>query len=186
MFKLVKKKLLLVGLILVASLAFLVSGCSSGGEKDAGNVEDTENENGQVSELMVDNYLVNDSQGGISIDAVWSTPELYEATGNGQLIEEYELDDYHVFELMLTAHSGDLREHDYLETSVLLIDDAEIKAVKADFISNDSHHPAILIKFPKQDEGGNDYLTSASKSVEFLLKDLEGVAERKFKWELPF
>ena len=50
---------------------------------------------------MIAFYDRTDDQNGVIVDAVWSTPESYVATGNNNLVADYQLLDYHVFDLGL-------------------------------------------------------------------------------------
>ena len=149
--------------------------------------EDNEKDATQSSfkSLEVDDYVRSDDQGDVIVDAVWSTYELYIATDNKDLIKEYEIDKYHVFDLLLTTHSGDLRTYSYMDNASLIIDGLKIQPAYIDVISSDSHHPRILLKFPKLNQGGKEYISKDS-TLELLLKDLRDIPERRFVWDLPF
>lgn len=102
---------------------------------------------------------------------------------NEELITNYDIDRYHVFELMLSTHSGDLRSYPYLENSILRIDGLEILPAGVDVLSNDSHHTRVLLKFPMQNEDGMEYITPYS-TLELLLMDLRDISERKFVFKV--
>lgn len=46
------------------------------------------------------------------------------------------------------------------------------------------HHRAGFLIFPKVDAAGNPIISDESKSIEIVIKDLAGVEERTFRWNL--
>lgn len=92
---------------------------------------------------------------------------------------------YHVFDLAGHVHFGNWPDYSYKDIAILIVDGKEIRAVRDDILSNNSHHPRALIKFPLIDEQGNDYITAETEEITLVLEDLWGVPERKFTWQLP-
>lgn len=168
------KKLLFLSLIALLTTVLLISGCSNYTE----NKTEPDNSSVDVSQAeMAERHTRSDSQGDVVTDVVWSTPELYEITGNEDLIDEYELDKYIVFDLSLSTHSGDLLDFSYQENVYLRIDTVELSPESITVLSKDSHHPRLLLKFISDTE-----FSATGNTLELLIKNLRDVPVRRFTW----
>jgi len=80
------------------------------------------------------------------------------------------------FEVELNTHSGELPE-DLKEHAELLTDDVQtLSAFSWEMSSEQSHHQEGILSFEKT---GNK-----PGAIELILKDIGGVEERNFKWDL--
>lgn len=96
-----------------------------------------------------------------------------EVTLGGPRAAKYETDRYTVFLVAFTTHSGDLSGYDLVVLSELRAGGKTLKAVRWVSISDDSHHRAGALVFPKVDE---------SRPLELRIRDIAAVPARTFRW----
>ncbi len=79
------------------------------------------------------------------------------------------------FEVALNTHSVDLDGYDFNKLTVLR---AEGKTYAPTKVENkgSGHHRRVALTFPK--------ITEGAKRVEVIIKDIAGVKERTFRWDL--
>ncbi len=128
-------------------------------------------------------------EGDVYIDVVYSTPEYFKATGALAHLERFKADEYLVFLINLTVHTGKLAPYRMDELAVLRDDKGrEIKPVEGweiIFETGDNHHREGIIRFPKKDLSGRPVIDKDTKSFELIIKDVARIRQRVFKWELP-
>ncbi len=172
--------------IFLASL--LVAGCGLLGNAPPGDRRSGDGDGTPVTPPSEETYedlqetlRRSDSQGGVIVDVLWISPELLRESNAD---EGYAVDEYLVFQVDMTTHSGDLRDYSYLDNTAMIIGEREIRLAREDILSNDSHHPRVLIKFPLRDEHGDEYVNDEVETVHLVLRDLRDVPERLFTWNL--
>lgn len=155
----------------VSSLGFLNRKTSQGGVEDL--KESSKLQDGlelKENELSEQLFRV-DTQGDVALGITFLNPQ-----------EEDE--DYLNFEIMLDTHSMDLDEYNLGEISTLFIGD-EIKiteGIKWEVDTGSGHHILGYLQVPRKYKGeAIDYLEA--NFVELEIKELAGIASRKFKWE---
>jgi hypothetical protein len=53
------------------------------------------------------------------------------------------------------------------------------------FETADGHHMEGVLGFPKKDSSGKDLISSETKNMELILKNLETSKDRVYRWDLP-
>jgi hypothetical protein len=128
-------------------------------------------------------------EGDVYIDVVYSTPEYFKATGALAHLERFKADEYFVFLINLTVHTGKLAPYRMDELAVMRDDKGrEIKPVEGweiIFETGDNHHREGIIRFPKKDSSGKPVIDKDTKLFELIIKDVARIKQRVFKWELP-
>ncbi len=128
-------------------------------------------------------------EGDVYIDVVYSTPEYFKATGALSHLERFKADEYLVFLINLTVHTGKLAPYKIDELAVIRDDKGrEIRPVEGweiIFETGDNHHREGIIRFPKKDSAGKPVIDKDTKSFELIIKDVARIKQRVFKWELP-
>lgn len=104
-----------------------------------------------------------DAAGGVEI----------EVTLGGPGAARYEPDRYTVFLVSFTTHSGDLSRYDLVALSALRAGGKILTPLRWVSTSDDSHHRAGALLFPKVDEG---------RPVELTIRNIAGVPARIFRW----
>ncbi|HEA47204.1 MAG TPA: hypothetical protein ENH97_02200 [bacterium] len=90
------------------------------------------------------------------------------------------------FRVYLNTHSVDLLAYQMDKISFLRDEKGnEYKAESWKTLSESSHHRSGIIKFSNLDGKGDFIITSSSKSIELVIKELAGIKERVFRWDLP-
>lgn len=80
------------------------------------------------------------------------------------------------FQVTLNTHSVDLDTYDFKTLSLLRDDAGNTYAPTKVENKGSGHHRQVALTFPKISEG--------TKRVEVIIKDIAGVKERTFRWEL--
>jgi hypothetical protein len=88
-------------------------------------------------------------------------------------------DNQQSFELTLDTHSDDLSRYKLVELSTLKVEGgSEIKASEWQNSGGGGHHISGTITFDLPD-------VSTAKYIELLVKNVGGIEERVFRWDLP-
>jgi len=128
-------------------------------------------------------------EGDVYIDVVYSTSEYFKATGALAHLERFKADEYLVFLINLTVHTGKLAPYRMDELTVMRDDKGrEIMPVEGweiIFETGDNHHREGIIRFPKKDSSGKPVIDKDTKSFELIIKDVARIKQRIFKWDLP-
>jgi Spy/CpxP family protein refolding chaperone len=115
-----------------------------------------------------------DTQGAVTVTATLLTPDKPRADGKVAV------------QITLETHSVDLDSY-RLETLARLRDTQgrEVQAVGLEAPSGSGHHREGILIFPNMDARNNPLIGSEAKSLTLLLRDIGGVQERVFRWQLP-
>ena len=89
---------------------------------------------------------------GVTVNATWLTPEDLEQIDAD--IAGYPLDSFVLVEIQFTTHSGDLGEIAMEKASVLRQNGEDVQPEGWVSTSDDSHHRAGILVFPRQLEDG--------------------------------
>ncbi|OIQ62664.1 hypothetical protein [Neomoorella thermoacetica] len=123
-------------------------------------------------------YERRDSQGGVTVEVTWLTPEYLQARSLKMTPEqEKDLSTNLIFNIALTTHSGDLRDFDFAGAIRLKVNGRDAGPGTWEFVSQDGHHPEGMIRFKAP---GNEPLRELTLSI----NNLRGVPVREFKWQL--
>lgn len=126
-----------VASVAIAGLALVAAACSSTGDSEPQAGIDLK----QQGEL-----------GGITVEATWLTEQ---TLGDAEAdVSSYPLDDFVLFAVGLDTHSGDLGEIDLKEASLLRQSGQELAPEAWLSTSDDSHHRAGVLVFPRRLENG--------------------------------
>jgi len=101
------------------------------------------------------------SGGGVTVKATYLNPQ---ATEDAR------------FEVVLDTHSVNLDSYDLKAVSLLRDDAGESYPPTQVENKGSGHHREITLMFPK--------LSAEAKRLELVIKDIAGVKERSFRWEL--
>ena len=171
----VKKPILAA--LFVFTLAIVLAGCSSNTDSSDGDTV-SQSQAGQKTDQknIAERYVRYDNgEGGVQVQVVWITPEYLKAAGGNELLKEYNLDENIVFEIGMTAHSGDLTKYPMIDKAELTIDDKVIKPACWDILSSDSHHPMGVLVFPAN-------AAIEGSKLQLNLNDLNEIPDRTFIW----
>lgn len=94
---------------------------------------------------------------GVTVEATWLTPESVD--GVDADMAPYPLSDFVLLEVQFTTHSGDLGEIDMEGASVLRQGEADVSPTAWISLSDDSHHRAGILAFPREGKDGPAELT---------------------------
>lgn len=123
----------------------------------------------------------------IYTDITYATPEYLRSVGALGLIEDYELNKYHVFIVGFTVHEGEVAVADLDKVTILRSPSGSISSSppwKLRFQTADKHHYEAIVRFAKK--GNPDIVTPETKWFEVEIKGVGGPnVIRNFKWDLP-
>lgn len=90
------------------------------------------------------------------------------------------------FRVKMDTHSVSLDQY-RLEALSVLRDDRgrEVKAAGWEAPEGSGHHRSGLLVFPARDPSGEPLLGEGTKYIELVIRDVAGVKERVFRWDLP-
>jgi hypothetical protein len=126
-----------------------------------------------------------DSQGGVTIKAVYATAAYFKANPRDALAGKVDPERNIVFIITLDTHSGDLSGYDFVKYAILRNDRGQRVAPQQWVATADgAHHRAGALAFPKTDQAGRA-IDAEAKTLELVLRGLGGVAERVLRWSLP-
>jgi hypothetical protein len=125
-------------------------------------------------------------QKGVSVEVIYMTPEYLKVTNSPAGIEKYELDKNLAFKVTLDTHSGDITKYNMAKITHLRDGGGmEHQALRWEDVEKSSHHRSGIVLFSNLDVDGKPIVGDGVKSIEVVVKDIAGVKERVFKWELP-
>lgn len=120
-------------------------------------------------------------------DVTYATAEYMRSIGALGLIEDYELNKYHVFLIGFTVHEGEVAIADLDKVCQLRNSSGSIAPAppwKLRFQTADKHHYEAIVRFAKR--GSPDIVTPETKWFELVIKSVGGPdVTRVFKWDLP-
>lgn len=125
-----------------------------------------------------------DSQGGVTIKAVYITAAYFKAAPRDPLAGKVDVERNIVFAITLDTHAGDLSGYDFIK-NVLLRNDRGQQAAPVRWVStaDGGHHRAGALVFPKADPSGRA-IEPQAKALELVVRGLGGAAERLLRWTL--
>ena len=101
------------------------------------------------------------SEGGVTVTAIYSNPKS---------------DDYPRFQVSLNTHSVALDSYDLKSITILRDDSGKQYLPTAAENKGAGHHRQVTLTFPK--------ISPNSKHVELVIKDVAGIKERNFRWNV--
>lgn len=117
-------------------------------------------------------YVQRDKgEGGVEIEVIYVTSEYMRS--DGEDAQRYEPDRYAVFLVSMNTHSVDLSGFDMVKISELRAGGRTLTPLRWVSTSDDSHHRAGALIFPK---------VAPAQAVELLIKTVAGVPARTFRW----
>ncbi len=120
------------------------------------------------------NLTQEDTQGAVTVNATLLTPD--KPRPDGKLAVQVKLE----------THSVNLDQ--YQLEKVALLRDAqgrEVQALGLESPSGSGHHREGVLTFPGTDASGKPLLSPEAKSLTLILRGIDGVSERVFRWQLP-
>jgi hypothetical protein len=88
-----------------------------------------------------------------------------------------------VFKVAMNTHAVDLDGYDLKQLAVLRIDGkAEIRPISWE-APKGGHHRSGTLTFPAVDADGRALITSSTRTIELVIRDVAGVSERIFTWQ---
>lgn len=117
-------------------------------------------------------YVQRDKgEGGVEIEVTFVTTEYVRSVNKDAA--KYEPDKYAVFLVAMNTHSVDLSGFDMVKISELRAGGKSLAPLRWISTSDNSHHRAGVLIFPKVDE---------KQAVELIIKTIAGVPARTFRW----
>ncbi len=111
--------------------------------------------------------------GAVTVEVVYMNP--IEKDQKGKL----------VFKIEMNTHSVDLNAYEIEKNSFLKNDKGEeTKAIAWEQPSGDGHHRSGLLVFSDTDDSETSVVTRETRFIILTIKDLAGVEERVFRWDL--
>jgi hypothetical protein len=151
----------------------------------AGNIPSS-NTNQSQSQTN-DPYKKSDNwPGNVGVEITYVPPEKLEAAGVPNN-SKYPADKYMTFIVAVNTHSGDLFQYKIEKLAFLRTASGKTLPAVPEWqpLSESSHHRLGVIRFPKQTKDGKPTVKDNDKSFEIVIKNIAGVNERIFKWNLP-
>lgn len=126
-----------------------------------------------------------DGQAGTTVKAVYVTAASLKASPNTPLSGKVDPQQTIVFAITLDAHAGDLSRYDFVKNVVLRNDRGQqVAPVRWVATADGTHHREGGLVFPRTDQAGRAVEPQA-KTLELVVRELGGVAERVLRWTLP-
>jgi hypothetical protein len=130
-------------------------------------------------------HAVQDNRGGITVKATYITAGYLKATPRDPLSGKVDPASTIVIALALDTHSGDLMAYDPVKRVILRTDRGQqLEPLRWVSTADGAHHRAGALVFARTDRAGRPVEQSAG-SLELIVRDLGGVAERILRWTLP-
>lgn len=157
----------------ILAVAIFVAGYFAWNGLKNGNQEATQPtqqaQENQASNQLNDNALTRTSDGGnVSVDVTFENPSTKEK-------------DPLVFQVAMNTHSVNLDGYDLAKMAVLKTNDGREFRDFTEETQGMGHHRTIYLKI-----NNKGIITSKTKSLELVLKDVAGVPTREFKWEKKY
>ncbi|MBI4317200.1 MAG: hypothetical protein HY675_01815 [Chloroflexi bacterium] len=152
-------------LLVLAAAALLVVGCTSSAAQSASL-------SGGGGKTTGASGLKQTSQGGnVTVEATWENPS---ETGTSPIR----------FSIVMDTHSVDLDAYDLAELSVLRNDEGVEAAPDTWDAAPGGHHRTGRLVFPETSDG-QPMIGPETTRIELVIRDIAGVKERNFQWEVP-
>lgn len=91
-----------------------------------------------------------------------------------------------IFKVYLDTHSVNLLTYQMDKVSFLRDEEGnEYKAESWEPLDESSHHRSGVLKFFNLNDDGDFIISKSSKSIKLVIKDLAGIEERVFGWDIP-
>lgn len=156
--------------VLLVGLALALSGCGAGpggGAEEAagGPKREAYTEQGKATKPSP---ATQTSEGGeVTVEVTWKG----ESAGP-------------VFDVIMDTHSVDLDAYDLRKQAVLRNDRGLEVRAKAWDAPEGGHHREGVLDFPEKTAGGKELIGPNTRRVELIIRDVAGVPERSFEWNL--
>ena len=137
----------------VIATAALLTACSSGDSRQ---------------QPTSDDLTRSDEAEGVTVEATWLTEETLSDVAVDT--SRYPLDEFVLLDLTLDTHSGDLSEIDMERAAVLKQNGEQLKALAWLASSEDSHHRAGVLVFPRPAQDGPAELAFAHEEHRVALR----------------
>ncbi|MDK2985499.1 MAG: hypothetical protein PWQ96_1141 [Clostridia bacterium] len=137
----------------------------------------------EMREIQDAFFRRDQGQAGVWVDTLWAADKYLELTGKNP--QEFGTHDAISFVLFMTTHSGNLLDYNPVNNAELFVDGKSVQPLDWTLTSESTHHPVGILRFPRADIDGNSLITDETKELKLVLKNLRGVQERTFIWELP-
>lgn len=126
-----------------------------------------------------------DSQGGVTIKAVYITSAYFKAAPRDPLAGKVDVERNIVFAITLDTHAGDLSGFDFVKNVILRNGRGQqVAPVRWVATADGAHHRAGGLLFPKADQAGRAIEPQAN-TFELVVRGLGGAAERLLRWTTP-
>lgn len=127
-----------------------------------------------VAEASGSDLQRSSHEGPVAIDLVYLTPT--EAEADGAL----------TFEVRMNTHSVALDQYDLTKLSRLETDEgAKVEPIGWFNPGGGGHHRYGQIRFPAERPDGASVIGPETSFMEVVIEGVGGVAERRFRWDLP-
>lgn len=127
----------------------------------------------------------NDSQGSITLKAVYLTAAYFKASPSDPLMGKVDPERNVVFAITLDTHAGDLSRYDFVKNTAMRNDRGQhVSPLRWVATVEGTHHRAGGLVFPKTDQSGRT-IDAGTKTLALVVRDLGTVPERTLRWTLP-
>ena len=148
---------------LLVALVLVLSGCGAAKPASDSGGPDT----GQKKAAKPSPATQTSEGGEVTVEVVWEG----ESAGP-------------TFDVTMDTHSVDLDGYDLRKQAVLRNDRSQEVRAKAWDAPKGGHHRQGKLSFPEKTADGSDLIRPDTRKIELLIRDVAGVPERRFEWNL--
>jgi hypothetical protein len=124
----------------------------------------------QAAQSLLRPSIVRDQGGAVTVEARYLDP-----TDSAASLQ---------FEIKLDTHSASLDQHDLAQLAILRNDQGVVVKPTSFEKKGSGHHLQNILIFPVKDAAGELVIGEGAKTVELVLRHIDGVPQRTPRWEV--
>lgn len=160
------RRLILAGLLV--AIALVLSGCGGAESRgDAGGAGSQPTKKAGPESAKASAATQTSEGGEVTVEVTWKG----ESAGPA-------------FDVTMDTHSVDLDGYDLRKQAVLRNDRGQEVRARAWDAPKGGHHREGTLSFPEKTTGGSDLIGPDTRRIELVIRDVAGVPERSFEWNL--
>lgn len=152
---------------LLVTLALVLSGCGAESRGDAGGAGSQPTKKAGSESAKASAATQTNEGGEVTVEVTWKRESARPA-----------------FDVTMDTHAVDLDGYDLRKQAVLRNDRGQEVQAKTWDAPKGGHHREGMLSFPEKTAGGEDLIGSDTRKIELVIRDVAGVPERSFEWNL--
>ena len=148
--------------VLTVALALILAGCGGANSASDGGETTARSDGAEASAATQ-----RSESGEVTVEVVWK------GRSAGP-----------IFDVTMDTHSVDLDGYDLEKLAVLRNDRGKEVRPSGWDAPKGGHHREGTLRFPEKAPGGDPIIGPDTREIELIIRDVAGVAERKFEWRL--